>query len=487
MRIHTRIFLGLLFVLSIAFALSLYWITEELEPQYRKATEEPLVDASRILASLAGQMIEDDTIDVQAFDKAHKEATNSPFTALIYDFEKHGMDFRVYITDADGIVLYDSENPANVGEDFSLWNDVYRTLRGEYGARSTRDDPEDPSSSVMFVAAPIVVDGSTVGVLSVGKPTSASAQFVRSAQKKIFLFATVLFLSVILVVALLSAMVTKPIHKLTAYARSVRDGARSTPPSLAGREIRELGQAFEEMRGALDGKTYIEEYVQTLTHEVKSPLSAIQGAAELLKEEMNPEQKERFLQNILSETQRIGAVVEKLLLLSSLEASRDIREVRTVSLAEIIRDTALTFEAQMTVRELRFEVTGENDCIIQGDPFLLRHAVSNLLQNAVEFSPRGGQITLDLTCPGPDTVSLSIRDQGDGIPEYARGKIFDRFFSLVRPDSGKKSSGLGLSLVREVAALHFGKVEIVNAPDGGIIATLILPKKHRDRPVVGHV
>jgi len=172
-RIQTRIFLGLFFVLSVAFALSLYWITEELEPQYRKATEEPLVDSARILASVAAQMVQNGTINVAAFDGALKETSKQPFSAMIYDFEKRGMDFRIYITDAKGIVIYDSESPGNVGEDFSLWNDVYLTLKGEYGARSTRDDPDDPSSSVMYVAAPIVAGEEIVGVLSVGKPTYA--------------------------------------------------------------------------------------------------------------------------------------------------------------------------------------------------------------------------------------------------------------------------------------------------------------------------
>jgi two-component system sensor histidine kinase CreC len=103
--------------------------------------------------------------------------------------------------------------------------------------------------------------------------------------------------------------------------------------------------------------------------------------------------------------------------------------------------------------------------------------VANLLQNAVDFSHDGGEVSVSLTSTADGYAKLSVRDWGAGIPEYAVEKVFDRFYSLKRPDTGKKSSGLGLSLVREIALLHRGTVTLINAPGGGTEAVLRLPRR----------
>jgi len=110
---------------------------------------------------------------------------------------------------------------------------------------------------------------------------------------------------------------------------------------------------------------------------------------------------------------------------------------------------------------------------VRGDRFLLAQALTNLLENAMEFSPEGGEVELRAERSGDDALIL-VRDQGPGLPEYARRRAFERFFSLPRPD-GRKGTGLGLSLVREVAALHGGRVEIGPGKAVGAEARLTLP------------
>ena len=116
---------------------------------------------------------------------------------------------------------------------------------------------------------------------------------------------------------------------------------------------------------------------------------------------------------------------------------------------------------------------------LRGETFLLRQAVANLLRNALEFSPLGGRVIISNTY-GPQSVTLCIVDNGPGIPSYALDKVFDRFFSLQRPDGSAKSTGLGLSFVREVAELHGGAINLRNCEQTrGAVATLILPLKMR--------
>ena len=114
-----------------------------------------------------------------------------------------------------------------------------------------------------------------------------------------------------------------------------------------------------------------------------------------------------------------------------------------------------------------------DDIQVKGDSFLLHQAIGNLIQNAVDFSPDNGQI--ELTGQGDQKqIKFTVDDHGPGIPDFAKDKIFDRFFSLQRPNSGKKSTGLGLNFVKEVAILHNGEVKLENRAEKGVRATLIL-------------
>ena len=494
MKIRTRVFLGILFVVGMGFALLLNWLIDDVSPQYRKVTEEPLVDTARVLASVAAMTVQDGDVEVVLFRTIFDDVYSRSFTAQIYDFLKTSVDFHVYITDALGTVVFDSEfDPAtqrgrDEGRDYSRWRDVYRTLKGTYGARSTRA-PHDPLSSVMYVAAPIHVQGEVVGVLSVGKPTYNATEFINATKRNIIIAGTLTCLGVIIVGLLVSGMLLRPIQRLTVYAQAVRDGKRVALPALGRSEVQSLGNAFEEMRDALEGKQYVESYVQHLTHEIKSPVAAIQGAAELLQEAMPTEQRDKFLHNILGETQRIQTVIEKLLLLASLENRKAIQEVGTVYLDEIVEEIAESLAPLLAAKEIILKIEYDSSPPFDGERFLIRQAVMNLMQNAVEFTPTGGKMTVWIEPRSMDdgsgrrSVELVVQDDGPGIPDYAQERVFERFYSLPRPDTGVKSSGLGLSLVREVAALHGGSVHLTNAMGSGVIARLIFPLSSDPRVV----
>ena len=121
----------------------------------------------------------------------------------------------------------------------------------------------------------------------------------------------------------------------------------------------------------------------------------------------------------------------------------------------MLEDLAHTAQSVATQRHIRIAVVAHEDATVEADPFLLRRAVSNLLDNALDFSPEGGQIELGLAVQGR-WVCITVRDQGPGIPTYAQDKVFEKFYSLARPHSKKKSTGLGLSFVKEIASLHRG-------------------------------
>lgn len=478
MTIRTRIFLVYLLLVGGGYVYLVTSILDAIRPRYLESMEASLIDAAAFLAAVAETHVTpDERIDVEPLRRAFDAAVSRPLDAQIYTIHKTVVDLRVYLTDSAGIVLYDSEAGRDEGLDYSQWNDVLLTLRGSYGARASRLDPDDESSLVIHVAAPVLHDDRVVGVLSVGKPTANINALVHSVRARA-LAAGAIGGGLVLVIGIaFSIWLTTPIEKLTAYARAVRDGRPARlPRRLAGREVGELRQAFDEMRAALDGKAHVERYTQALAHEIKAPLAALRGAAELLAEDdgaMPAAQRARFLQNLRTESARIQAIVEKLLQLAALENRQALESPEPLELAALLRETLAAAEPALRAKNIRATLDAPAPQTVTADRFLLSQAVSNLLQNALEFTPPDGSITLTLR-PDDDHVAVLIDDTGPGLPDYALPRVFDRFYSLPRPDTGAKSSGLGLALVREIAHLHGGEITLENCPAGGTRATLTL-------------
>ena len=185
-------------------------------------------------------------------------------------------------------------------------------------------------------------------------------------------------------------------------------------------------------------------------------------------------ERAHFLANITRETQRIQEIVDRMMELTALETRRALERSENVALAPLLQDVAAGAQAAAAKRDIRVNVAIHNEARVEGDPFLLRRAVSNLLDNAIDFSPSGAEVLLALETSSRQAM-ISVRDRGKGIPDYAKDKVFEKFYSLARPHNQKKSTGLGLAFVKEIATLHRGRVELVNAPRGGALATLTLP------------
>lgn len=475
MNIAIRLFLGFFLVVGVAAWFVLNIFSKEVQPGVRQAAEDVLVDTAHLLAELAAPELAAGRIADGNFARAVAAAIGRTPNASIWGVSKESVDLRVYLTDARGILVFDSAGGAP-GADYSQWIDVARVLRGEYGARSTRDDPQQPSTSVMYVAAPVRVADRLVGVVSVGRPTlSLQPYTVRAAQRVREGGFWLLALSAA-IGTLFTLWLTWSLNRLRDYARSVAAGQRAVLPVQGGRQLSELAHALAEMRAKLDGKQYVETYVQNLAHELKSPLSAIRGAAEVLHDELPAAERERFVSHIDEQTQRMQLIIDRLLALARIEQLQRPEDSRPLALLELARETVAGRQPELEAHGLRVTITGEPAAAeTRGDPFLLRQALANLLDNAITFSPDGGEIEIAVRSAGATQV-VEVRDHGPGAPDYALPKVFERFYSLARPATGRKSTGLGLAFVREVARLHGGEASFENAPSGGAIARIVLPR-----------
>lgn len=474
MKISLKIFLGYFVIVGLAAFFVLNVFMDEVKPGVRQAMEESLVDTAHVLAALATEDFKAGQIQSGNFAQSLKTYRAQSSQANIWGIPKSGSDYRVYITDAKGIVVFDSASLA-LGQDYSKWNDVYLTLRGKYGARSSPVvEGEKNGDSVMYVAAPIKDGSNIIGALTVAKPNRALLPFIERAQAKILRWGALLLALSVIIGVLFTWRFTRAIHRLRDYAVAVSQGKKAAQPSSRNDELDELAKAMHTMRTELDGKQYVQDYIHQLTHELKSPITAIQASSELLQGKMRVQDRQKFLSNIQTQTARLQQMIQNMLGLATMESQQRLAQTSRINIVELVQTQIRHLQDKSVSRRIQLCLQADVKNIeIQGEAFLLAQAITNLLENALDFSADDSSIEVRISS-SERTVNISIRDHGIGIPDYAQEKILDKFYSLPRPQNGQKSTGLGLNFVREVALLHGGTVHVQNHADGGVLAVLHL-------------
>jgi len=473
MKIGMRLLLGYFLIVAIAAWFVLNIFLQEVKPGVRRATEGMLVDTATLLAQIARADILSGDPQHGQLAQAFTQLANYRVAANISGIRKNRNEYRVYLTDARGKVVFDSAGVA-LGQDYSQWNDVWLTLRGRYGARSSQIDPKDENSTVMYVAAPVREGDRLIGVLSVGKANSAMEPVIRRSERRI-LWAGAALLGIALLIGLAFVLwINRSVGRLVRYAESVTDGEQPPLPAMNSSELRKLAQALESMRLKLEGKRYIEHYAHALTHELKSPLAAIRGASEIIQEIPPPDVTRQFSANILQQNARMQRLIDNLLRLARLENRPEISRqcIDLLPLMNVLRDSRVV---QSQGKIVHIDADSLDGLQVFADRLLLEQALANLLDNALDFTPPGGKIVLRAESHD-STVAIQIIDSGSGIPTFAEPYIFDRFYSLPR-SNGEKSSGLGLAFVREVARLHQGSITLLNLAEGGVCASMMLKKQ----------
>ncbi len=464
------------FIITLGFyQLALHFLSE-VEPQTFQATEEVMVDTANLLAELVGKDVHDGNFKADDLRQAFAGAHGRVLEARIFEHMKRSVGIHAYLTDAKGVVIFDSDGGRREGQNFSMKLDVARTVAGGYGARSSRDHEDDNSTSVLYVGAPVGDPRKPDGVLTIYKPQADVLPLVRERRRIIYTACGLIGGGILFLIAAVFLWLFHPIGKITEYARAIERGERPPKPKIGiGREVNTLARALDSMRDVLEGRRYAERYIQTLTHEMKSPLAAIRGAAELLDEEMPVDVRKRFLENIRAETARSERLINRLLELAAIEGRASLEKPEELDfhaiLARAIDQARPLAEVAGVVLE---DTAAAAPVMLRGDAFILRAAVTNLLENAIDFSPPGSAVEIAVHPTGGNVV-LTIRDHGPGVPDYAREKIFERFYSLRHHTAKRKGTGLGLTLVRETAELHGGSITLSPADGGGTVAKLFLP------------
>lgn len=495
MRLGLRLFLGFFLVAGLSAFILLRVVLGEFKPSVREVMEDMMVDTANLVAALARDELQamppGGTLVGTPFARRVKEYAERPINARILSASKRTLDFRIYVTDASGRVVLDTSPSPAVGQDYSGWNDVARTLRGEYGARTSPEQltpygnagdlgngKDAQGSPIMYVAAPVRADGRTIGVVTVAKPAAAVQQIIYRAERRIWIAGlSLLAVSLAVGVAVTAWMITT-VRRLRRYAQDVQLGERRPPPKVPG-ELGDLAQAMDAMRERLDGRERLEHMARALTHELKSPLAALRGAGELLQDDLGAADRQRFAAQVVSQSERMTELVDRLLALSTLELRRGPEHPRRVGLVDAADEVIAQLGDRLEQQSLRVRWLRREDVTLQADAEMLALAISNLLTNAIDFAPAGSELHLSVGVEadadaGAGIAFLELRDHGPGVPAAAFTQLGERFFSTARPGSLRKGSGLGLAIVRQIAGLHRGELRFSPA-EPGLRVRLVFP------------
>ncbi|GEM_PF-358845 len=463
----------LYFTILIVPASFLAWsIRRNIETSYLHSTEEGMIDVAALVAELYTRLIAQYG---EGSPRLHAELARSyanldetyQIKARLFGYTKKEVDTRLIIYDAMGRLLFDTANAALPDTSYADRSDVRAALGGKYGARWELDRVHQRVN--LYSTLPVFVRGKIVGVVSVSKPTNRIRNFITRSLKNVLLPAALALAVTAALVYLLSGYITRVVADLARRAERIAAGESGVRlETWTQSEFGVLARAVEKMRRRLEGKAYVEEMAANLSHELKTPLASIRGAAELLEDGAINDAiaRRKFLGNIQTEVQRLDQIVGDLLKLSRIE-TQAIENEMGADCAAVARGVARIFgeRARSCGMDFFFELPSE-PLPTKIPELQLQQLLNNLLENALQFTPAGKCVRLSLKETGGN-IELRVSDEGCGIETELLPKIFDRFFTTENPRTGARGSGLGLAIVKSIVTRHGGTIGVKSEHDHG--------------------
>ncbi len=386
------------------------------------------------------------------------------------------LETRIRFVDAQGVVRVDSEQESrgtSIGEDPLL----ARALAGQYASQAETGG----HAPAMYLALPVLVEGQVVGAVYLSQPLSDALAIVRDLRTLWLISTAVALLLSGIVGLLLSGAITRPLRRLTTAAGAVARGDLDYQVPVRSRdELGRLSGAFNEMTARLQAARQMQiGFVANVSHELRTPLTSVKGTVETLRDGAvdDPEVRDRFLETIEVETDRLIRLVNDLLLLSRADSEALNLQREPVDVADLTRQTADRLAYRAEAQCLDLQVVSESRLPkVWADADRIEQVLVNLLDNAIKYSPEGSIVRVRAAYGSDGMVCVSVVDQGIGIPAAELERIGERFYRADRARSrGQGGSGLGLAIARALVEAHGGRLWLESEEGRGTTATFSLP------------
>lgn len=270
-------------------------------------------------------------------------------------------------------------------------------------------------------------------------------------------------------------MILKPLRKILEAMNRVSDGDYSVRVEPSGiKRFKKLGNEFNKMVEEIGSAEILKkDFVNNFSHEFKTPITSILGFAKLLKrEDLSVEEKEEYVNIIISESERLADLSKNVLTLSRLENEAIVPDVEEVNVSEQIRIAVALFSERLTTKNLDIVFEGD-ECLIKANKSLLSQVWVNLSDNATKFSPDDSSIKITAQQDENETI-VTFANHGKKFDEATKKHIFDRFYQADKSHK-TEGNGLGLTLVNAIVVHHGGTIEISSDDEYEVVFTITLP------------
>ena len=498
--IRTRLTISHLAVIVVAMGLSGLLLLSLLERYFLEAMEDSLAAQAQITAQalIPGAMVEavveapasawntiqqrQSNISLQAQNIAPSEGespileTDPGYLADASLELSTQLDTRIRLLDASGMVLVDSHGE-DQGTDLRAEEVVALALSGQQASRTDRAGREP----AMHLAMPVLVEDRIVGVAFLSQPLEDVTAVLRDLRSLWLLSTAVALILAGVVGLLLSGAIARPVRRLTDAAAAVARGRLDQQvPVRSHDELGHLSQTFNEMTARLRAARQMQvDFVANVSHELRTPLTAVKGLVETLRAGAvdDPEVRDRFLETVESETDRLIRLVKDLLILSRADSEALNLQREAVDMAELAEVTLERLAPQAEAKALSLELQASPGTpLALADRDRIEQVLVNLLDNAIKYSRQAGTVVVHVDGDPGRQVQVQVRDEGIGIPASELPRIGERFYRADRARSrAAGGSGLGLAIAQALVEVHGGQLRLESQEGRGTVATFTLP------------
>ena len=466
--IRWKILLAFLLIIGVSFAVMASRLTGFVsEYLYEQRIRQDSVSVERLAVTAA-----------PLFQSASGDALNELLTSSSGE-----MGGRLMVLDAGGKVQFDSYGRLP-GVRLKLPEVIDILVSGQttsYGIHRLNgsEGMEETESYVAYCAASLTGPGGLVGVLLYASPVAEMMESLNQVEGQLTVIFVLVACAALAAAMIFSRLLTNPIVALTRTIRKMGKGDLSVRAPVRGSgELRNLAVSYNAMAEQLETiDASRNQFVSNASHELKTPLTTMKILLEnvIYQPEMPADLRGEFLQDMNHEIDRLTSIVTDLLTLTKMDSHKMELHLTSVDLSSLTAETLRLLEP--TAQQRHQLLTGRVAPGIQltADESKLGQVIYNLTENAIKYTPDGGQVTVSLNVRGRNAL-LRVEDNGVGIPKEDQAHIFDRFYRVDKARSRETGgTGLGLSIVKQLVTLHGGDIRVESAPGRGSTFTVELP------------
>jgi heavy metal sensor kinase len=460
--LRTRLAFSTVAAVAIALAVGFVWARRNLRSVLIDQVDETLVNKSRELSAVASGGFE--TLDLEL----HRE---------IEVYESVGMTVRVDLPNGRSLIAPDDRDGRRLAA----------KLKGVDRSRELVTIPYDDRNPTLraFCGAVQFKDGVS-GSMVIAVSLDRTFETLRLFDQRVLLGGLMLLVIAVPVGLWLYRQALRPVTKAVQAAKKLdpKDMTARLPGTGTGDELDQLSSVINDLLAKLEAHhTRVAQFTADASHELRTPLAAMRTSIDVaLQRPRNADDYRSALESLGEQCDRLSTIVEKLQWLARADAGRMLQKRESVDLSKLVCETVEFLSPLAEEKGVQLRTIAGDAAYVVGDVAHLRQALVNLIDNAVKFTPSGGEVRVSVHVG--DEVSIAVEDTGIGIAEPDPGQLFERFY---RSNAARtlKGTGLGLSICKSIVEAHGGRIAAESRKEGGSVFRMTLPP--RTNPVSGSV